>query len=228
MGYPGNFYRLVVEGPGYGPERWSWSLNLAESGGSIVGSVGETVPPAIRAAVTAFHQTTGLISAAAKIDTIKFNPIKPDGKYLFATESVRDLIAPPIQAGSSSNPPPQLTMAVTLLTSRARGRGSRGRFYPPYPVGVLTLGTDGRMIESAAQSMANAAATMVNAINAATDPNNPDVAGLRVVVASDLGNGLFEPVTAVSVGRVVDTLRSRRTSLVEARVGSTVTVSAPP
>jgi hypothetical protein len=38
---------------------------------------------------------------------------------------------------------------------------------------------------------------------------------MRLVVGSPLGAGVFRPITAVAVGRVIDTQRRRRRSLSE-------------
>lgn len=227
VAYPGNFFRLVVEGAGYDPERWSWSLNLARTGVPDFVSPPDRVPPAIEAAVRKFHQTPGMISSRARLDTIKFNAIGPDGRYLASTETVRRDLTNPVSGSGDQNPFPQLALAVTLLTDRARGRGSRGRFYPPYPNFGGLAAVDGLLTTAQSGLFANAAATLVNELNAATDETSIDVEQVRVVVASDLGAGVFAPVTSVQVGRTMDTMRSRRTSLPEQRVPSDVAITTP-
>jgi hypothetical protein len=201
---------------------------MAEPGGSFVGTQDSKVPPDIVAAVKEFHRSSGVSSSAAKLDLIKFNAIGPNGRYIASTLTTRTEVVPPTAGSSSVFPPPQLTIAVTLRTGRARGRGSRGRFYPPYPpVAVAVAEETGQITAAAAQTLGTAAVALIQALNNATSETNPDVGGLRVVVASDLGTGVFEPVTGVEVGRVVDTMRSRRTSLKEDRV-KVEGISPPP
>lgn len=215
MVYPGNFLRLVVEGAGYTGERWSWGLSMGTPAGLSLSGASPSVPAGIVAAVRKYHAVAGVVSPSAKLDLIKFNYIGADGRYVFESESVREEITPPVPGNGAGTPPPQLAICCTLRTAKARGRGSRGRFYSPYPTGAGSVGAvDGRLAANIAKIYADAAATLINDLNA-VDVNDSPAAGMRVIVASDAGPGAFEPVTAVEVGRVVDTMRSRRSSLDE-------------
>jgi hypothetical protein len=99
--------------------------------------------------------------------------------------------------------PLQTALCVTLTTARA-GASGRGRFFLPHR--QMALGVDGLLSVAAADLMADTCKTFVNSVNA--------IASLgQVVVAS--GRGFLTPVTGLRVGRVADTMRSRRKDQIE-------------
>ena len=84
------------------------------------------------------------------------------------------------------------------------------------PSAFATVSTDGRMTASNALGMANGVKTLITSLN-----SRYALVG-RVGVASNAGTGRFEHVTRVSVGRVIDTMRSRRSTQVEDRQEVTI------
>lgn len=104
--------------------------------------------------------------------------------------------------------PAQAALVVSLATARA-GASGKGRFF--LPVGRLALGADGRIDAARAQTFANAAADFIGRINAIGEPVS--------VVSS---KGFSSPVTGVRVGRVIDTMRSRRSDIPEEYVTAPV------
>lgn len=108
----------------------------------------------------------------------------------------------------TSNLPAQIANVVTLRTAAQRGRASSGRFY--YPATGRVVSSDGRLSAATAAAVAVDATTLLNSLNAAL----PD---WQVAVMSSIGTGTTRPVTHVEVGRVLDTMRSRRRSLEEER-----------
>lgn len=215
MPFPAQFLRLQVEGQGVLQERWSWSLSIVpnfEGPGTITAPT--SVPTAIANAVQTFH-TSAPISSTAKLERVKLNLLDVQGRYVSQTTTVEHQYPTPIAGGTTFPAYPFLTAAVTLRTPRRRGPGSNGRFYPPY-IAIDRPNTDGRWTVAQIQGLADAAATMINAINAATD----GVVG----VASEVGTGTFQPCTAVEVGRVADVQRRRKNKLLEEHVPAAVTV----
>lgn len=112
--------------------------------------------------------------------------------------------------------PNQVALAYTLETNSA-GAVGRGRFYLPLPV-AGGLEADGRMSDAVRDAHVTRGKTLVDNLNAASA-----AAGFgRVSVASG-GSALkgilpaLYPVERVGVGRVLDTIRSRRGALPEAR-----------
>ena len=216
--YPNDFYRLVVSGSLHATEEFSFGLSVIPdtnlSGGPLPY---EEVPQGIIDAVTAF-MSSGIISSAAKANLIKFNRIAPNGKYADQGNTVFHEI--PGGVGGSQGPThaPQVAIAVSLGTAKSRGRAARGRFYVPSPNVQLQADT-GAVSTGFAESVRLAAVTLINAVN-------ESVAGHYVGVASEVGTGAFEPVTSVRVGRALDTIRSRRTSIPEAYTADTVIIPA--
>ena len=161
-------------------------------------------------------------SSAARLDYVKLNPIGPDGRYAFDDETIEFRWADgEAQPGPRTPTFPQITCCVSLLTAAQRGRGSRGRFYPP--TGLLDVSaTTGRLNLGSVQTVLDGAQSLLD--NLANQPG-PDLQSPRVVVASDLGTpGPMRNVTAVAVGNVIDTQRRRRNELVEEYQQAVVTI----
>lgn len=81
------------------------------------------------------------ISKAAALEWVKFNLIGSDGKYLFPSNTYFYPAAAhggdtTPSGGSAYMPPWQASTAITLRTTIARGRGSKGRIYPPLSGGM--------------------------------------------------------------------------------------------
>lgn len=202
--------RLVWSGTLFTGESWSCSVHLAGPIGPLVPAT--TFEPAIKAWMT---RPTSHLSGAARLTEIKFNSIDPvTGKYALPTSNNATVF--PDVAGTENSAPGQLSLVVSTRTVLARGRGHAGRFYPPSgnpDSGVSTAA--GQVTVAVAGDCAASASTLLTAINVAT-------ADFRVVVFSKAGQSV-EPVTAVRVGRVYDTMRSRRSSLDENYQSAVVT-----
>lgn len=210
MPYPHPFLRLVVGGDLYSDqEQWTWSLSLIPDNGEQGPSLGPEVPEAVIAACESFHSTPGLISQNARLRWIKLNEIGEDGRYTSADTRRWDDTEGGTPGANGGNIAPQIALAVTLRTAVNRGLASRGRFYVPVPGWGPT--TDGRLSAETANFYTVAATELLNDLNAALPL-------YRVGVVSDRGAGASRPVTYVEVGRVLDTIRSRRTSMPEDHV----------
>lgn len=207
MAYPRPFLRLVCSGTLYGAEAFSYSLSLIPDFASAP-VVPDEVPEGIIDAVTTFHNGSR-IGSQAVLRLIKLNAIGEDGRYLNDSETIYHEVDPGVAGTGNANHPPQVALAISLRTARQRGRAHAGRFY--IPVGQSVAPADGRLSVADATSIAGAATTLISSINA-VDPQ------WNVGVASSVGEGRLQPVTHVRVGRVLDTIRSRRTSLDEGYV----------
>lgn len=194
-------YRLVWGGRLYEAEQWSCSLHVNSPAGLNLAA------STFQAALTAWMGDGGAaINDKAHLDEIKFNEIVPTtGRYALPTTNV--LAQNDIAVGTTQGGAPQLSLVISLRTALPRGRGHAGRFYSP--TGNLGVGSDGRISAVAAAGAAAAGAQLVSSIN--------DVVAVgtgKVVVFSKIAQTVQE-VTSVRVGRVIDTMRSRRTSLSE-------------
>lgn len=161
------------------------------------------------------------LSSGAVLKSVKIASIGPDGKYT----------SPPVEraisaatagavggAGPTTHVTNQTALAVTLLTAGDLGR-VKGRYYLPMP--AAAVGSDGRIGEAQRDNHEALAATFIRNLN-----NEPgiDMLNLQVVVASQgrrNKDGSVRlpprnyPVTAVAVGRVLDTQRRRRNKVRE-------------
>lgn len=204
MTYPHPFLRLVVSGSLYDTETFAWSLAFIQN--TTTPTAPAEVPPALISALTTFWQQSGGISAFAKIRSVKLNLIGEDGRYA-NQQTVEYEPDPPIGGSAQVTIAPQLALVVSLGTAFRRGRAHAGRFYLPLP--GTGLGTDGRLPANFTGTLAQTSRVMLDEFNTALGPD------WRVGVVSDLGTGNAHRVTHVRVGRVLDTLRSRRSSLNE-------------
>lgn len=204
MPITGNLMRLQIGGELNGNEEWSTGVFMHNIGGTAPHAV-DFVP-----AVTAFFQNANLRwPGSAFLEFVKFNEIAPlTGKYALPVSDTA-LITPRIGAGGGLRGPGQCAVVISTRTAIPRGRGHAGRMYIPVGVGGSTtiVESDGRMTSTTADEMANAGAAFIQALNAVQ-------ASCFVVIFSKLAQTVTA-VTGVRVGRVVDTMRSRRTSLNE-------------
>lgn len=202
MTYAAPFLRLVLSGTLHTVEGFSFGVSLISDGSGV------EAPAEVPAGVVTAAQTlmTGaIISGAADLDTIKLNLIGTDGRYA-GDNTVMHEFAPPVGGTYTATNAPQVAIAVSLDTAARRGLATRGRFYLPTPVPVVK--EDGRIDAASATAFATAATTFLQSVSAA-------LPGWIPGVVSNVGAGAQRPVTNVRVGRVYDTIRSRRTSLPE-------------
>lgn len=213
MTYANPFLRLVFGGPLFTVEEWSCSLALIEEEpGGEHPAYPETVPQGVIDAVTAFI-VSGLISSDAKLGWIKLNPIGTDGRYM-TNQTVRWDDATPAAGTGNTGYIPQTALVVSLQTGFARGYAHSGRFYLPVP--DVYPAADGVVAEATITPYVTAATTFLEALNTA-------LTGFRVGVVSNVGTGAEREVTNVRVGRVLDTMRSRRTKIPETyAIGATL------
>lgn len=156
----------------------------------------------------AFHASVGArIGNSARLLLVKVANIGSNGKYL-SDPRFRDVNVPGAGPNQITHAP-QVALGVSLVTAR-RGATGRGRFYLPLPSTIVT--TAGVIQATEALEVATAVQTwFANLHNIpGLDPANVP----RVTIASS--KGYNSDVTGVRVGVALDTIRSRRTSLVEA------------
>lgn len=231
MAYPGFFHRIVCIGSLYGTESFNFTLNMVPTENPAdVEEVTETLATDVRTRVETWFKATsapaapGIITRAQLLE-VKVNRINAQG--LYADNEVHTIPVSTTTAGQAAgNIASQLALAVTLRTARERGRGSRGRFYLP-PLGMFSsLGTDGRLTTAQAAQMAASAKSLIESINLTYWSRDGGLrTAMMVGVASNIGAGIFEAATRIEVGRVPDTIRSRRSSLAEDHQEVTI---APP
>lgn len=224
MVYPSPFHRFVAIGSLYS-DIFNFTLSIVpvpSTGTLDVGPVDDELLADVAARVSTWFSAatpTGAgIGPGAKLTSIKLNRIGPDGHYV--DDSKEHIYPTPISpVGTGSAMPAQSAIAVTLRTAIPRGRGSRGRFFLPVPVLAQTVqSSDGRLTIAQATAQANGAKALVDSLNVAyASWQSGDSSRGRVGVASDIAGGRFAVATSIEVGRVIDTIRSRRSKLDEDR-----------
>lgn len=159
----------------------------------------------------AFHGSAGPnISAVARLTEVKLAKIGPLGKYLLDPFIIA-VDQPGGNPGGLSQAP-QVAWAMSMGSAR-RGPTGKGRFYIPLP-NVTPNSADGKVDAVAANNANNALKIFLDNLN-----NTPGVDGQapKVVIASR--KGYNSDVTTCRVGRVLDTVRSRRQAVGESYVG---------
>lgn len=143
---------------------------------------------------------------------VKFNKIATTGKY--ANPTTYEAQHTPVRGTSSTGMlPPQNSLVLSFTTAVNRGRASKGRiFLPPMTTNVVDF--DGRIKPLFQTPMLTAAKTWLTNLN-----NWPGIDGvtginLQAAIVSSV-DGSHRPITGLRLGRVIDTHRSRRRSMVE-------------
>lgn len=203
-------------GAGPGVERFQYSLNLARgqngSGGVPGLQPNQTAWNDFAEDLRAFHGSAALsLHPLAVLEEVKFARIGADGKYTEDPVIVNVADTPgggPTDVTVTQMVLPQSALAVSLTTPR-RGPSGKGRFYLPMP--VIGLTTNLQVQDVQRDQIQARVAQLIGDLG-----NQPgfDVLDLQVVVAST--KGYNTSVTGVRVGRVLDTIRSRRRSIDEA------------
>jgi hypothetical protein len=188
-------------------EQWSFGLSFAHDDGSPVDITAGTAAADLDGYGHTFLNAVG--SSSQKQTLTKVANIGADGHYTGPPQThgrawgggTGDLIYPP-----------QIALVVSTRSSPADFPRTRGRFYVPGPNVALDTAT-GTISAADATMVANAAKALIDSINA-----DFIAAPGHVVIASAKGAGRNAIVHDVRVGRVLDTVRSRRRSMDEAYV----------
>lgn len=219
MGYPAPFHKLVMIGDLY-TDVFNVTLSMIPVGGGALPAVTQSLVDAVGVYCADWFNngigtapSTGIgIFNVAKLTSVKLNRIGTDGRYV--DPETREYVLPvPVSGTNVGTPPPQLSLAATLRGPNERARAGKGRMFFPVSVSAAGVGADGRITAVQAKNYASGVYALLTGIN--------DVyltAGVTAVagIASKTGAGAFQAMGSVSCGRVVDTIRSRRSALDEA------------
>lgn len=203
-----------------GDEEWSCSLRMANNftGDTPISfpaaeDVQEWVDGAVKDAVLAYHTRGDThISSGVKLTFCKANIVKMDGHYL-SPISHEHLFTPTAGGGGAGVHPNQVALVVSLLTGLARGSAHRGRYFLPMP-NLAVDQTDGLIGEAYALDVATSTRTFLEALSDTPGVDTSSTVNV-VVMSRKSGAPATHKVTAIEVGRVLDTQRRRRRSLPE-------------
>lgn len=152
----------------------------------------------------------------------KLAVIKQDGHYAGAP-SIYEGNRPGSYSGGFPVPP-QLAWAITLGTGKSFGMAQKGRMYWPVPTNAaqLLMPTTGQTDIGYTNSYRTAIINALTAVEGEITTVNVSVSAAVMSSSGGKSNpagvGTTNYVTEVSLGRVLDTQRSRRTNLDEAPV----------
>lgn len=199
-------FRLAFGGSLFTTEQWVCRLNVTSSTTLLTDAEADTSMAGLVAAISDFVASADtLLGTAVALEYVKFNRITPTGHYATPSTSRTTLIDPALNGAGSSNMPPQVAIAVSLLTDSTRGKAHRGRIYLPCLVSQISGA--GLIGSSGLSLLTPRAHTLIAAVNAALPSPN------AVSVLSSTGEA--KHVTGIAVGKVYDTQRRRRRSLRE-------------
>lgn len=218
MAYPAPFHRLVLIGSLYA-DTWNTTLSMIPTGGGPLPAVSDELLEDVALAVGDWFNNpfggaspTGIgIIDRCNLSSVKLNRIGADGKYMDA-ETKEHVFPTPIVGPTSVSIAPQLTLAATLRGSNERARAGRGRMYLPPSTAITGLNSDGRVLVNDALAHVKGFHFLLGMLN---DVYTSAGVGAVAGIASKTGTGAFQAVVQSSVGRVIDTIRSRRNKLDE-------------
>lgn len=166
--------------------------------------------PVQNAISTWFSSADTRLSSSVTLDLVKFAAITTTGKY----SGNASLWEPSGVAGAnSSRLHPTTTSYVVSLRTGQRGPKGRGRFYAPGP--AIPIGLDWRFDTSDIPVAANAAETMIAALQTAIGNavKSSNAAVVKLVVASKSNNSY--PVTTVEIDAIPANVSRRKNQLAE-------------
>ena len=210
----GVLFKLVMGGPLADGEQWACSIHLmnANPGSTQVDLALAMIDTPVLAW---FDRSESATNPSARLGFIKLNQIiKSTGLYTDGNAAHTIFIDPVHVPGApAGSTPPELTSAITWHTDLARGKGSKGRIYPPNgfsPGGVAHLDQNGYLDDIRALALAQSARTLLQDLNELE-------AGLQCVVWSHVGQ-FGQKIERVSCGKVIDVQKRRRNRLNEQRI----------
>lgn len=202
---------LYLQWGGKLPSGEQWSCGVRMIRGTGVERDPFSMLTAATNAVKAMHQDANLqIGAGAKLSSVKLNVILPSGHYEGDGSNVAILADLPGGGPATQKYPNQIALCVSLLTGFSRGSAHRGRFYLPLP--CYTLDSAGLISAGSVDVAKPVIATFVGALNAI---HESWVVG---VCSRKAGAPAERAVLDWKIGRVYDTQRRRRKSMLEAYV----------
>ena len=218
MAYPKQFIKFSFGGELPGGETWTNSLNLEylflDENNIVDDAMLDNWLNDMTLALETFYTAMDpYISGYTSLTWSKVAIIGTDGKYTRAPAS-RPIVG---QSGGSgvNQMPNQVALVLSMQTDVWGKRAKNGRIYL---AGLsMSLDDSGRIIVSEQQAIVGIFRKFIEDLNEAA---SRWVFPGHVVVASAVGAGQIEPVARVRVGRVLDTIRSRRTSQEEAYVSA--------
>jgi len=212
MAYPSTHYLLSFGGTLKGEESWTMGLRIIGLG-ALDQNGEEAVLADYVAALESAWGTQVVTGQGTRLTWAKLNQIGIDGKYTKSWTNLHEWDLPGVSApGAGSMKPNQITMVVSLTTNTSRGLAHAGRLYFPAP--GADIQADGRVSVAHQGDQLASAKAFIDTLNNASDGS--------IIIASKVREGAQHTVTGVRIGRVLDTMRSRRSSMKEEHLPATL------
>lgn len=201
---------LIRWGGTLGEDTWSCGMRFMQTAGNVSNDqwASDNLEDCADAVRDFFTAAGSMHNGLATLGWVKVNGILANGHYEAPNAPHLKEFVPPVNPYSAANHAPQLALCATLRTAVKRGRAHSGRIYVPTMMDNVT--DDGRLPGTTCAELATATVDLIETLNAL-----PGGAGNgRVSVFSPLER-LYNFVTAVEVGDVVDTQQRRRRQIKE-------------
>ena len=198
------------------PEQWSFGCHFTRTNtGAPDAGIGDIDQSAVTAAaVTLMQGGASSMSSAAKMVDWRAYVIGTDGK-MEGNPLFVDVSGESAAGGAAVRYPPQIALVATLV-GPDRGPGRFGRMYLPGP--AEGIAADHRLSTGAAAGYADQVTQFLKSVSDAIDMQVAEVSSSGVNVSAGGGaGGTLQVIDHVEVGRVLDTLRTRRNALLEDR-----------
>lgn len=200
-------YLVTFSGTLYSSEIFSHTLAVDSTGLSNAGEVLDMAVPLLEDVMTDSSAWGGLLDSTTVYTEVSVAQINLTTGHV-GVASRADVDLPGDSGGISGgvNMPPQIAICVSLTAGTyASGKTVRGRFYIPGP--LLQMDTQGRFNTAQQAAALKGAGDLVFGFNNETELTAPQV--------WSRADGTTHTVETVRVGRIADTVRSRRNSLPE-------------
>lgn len=211
--------RVTIIGTyGGGVEEWSTGFWMGEEGADAELPT-QAAADAIRSLwYTFFVAPQSQISNRWESTLVKMSSVGTDGKSS-AADTIYSAFAGNCKGVATSFFPPQIALAATMTTGKARGVGSKGRMYIP---GVsMAVEYNGTILSGAINGLRDQFKTFLDGVNASTAVPNIVVVASHGSINKDgtpkIGGSapITKAVTGVKIGNVYDTQRRRRNGISE-------------
>lgn len=208
-------FRFTVRGEFTGtPEEWSFGMHFSrDSDGAPDAHLSDVDEGAVTTAVTAFFAGgESRIGTNCKVTDWRMYEIDTTN-HMVGDPLIHIMTGTPVTGGSSPKYPPQVACVITTV-GPDRGPARFGRFYLPT---AATIAADARVSIVDATAIVEASSTFMKDVSNAIDMEFPaSSSGLNI---SQIGGaGAKQIIDHLECGRVLDTLRNRRKSLLEEKV----------
>jgi hypothetical protein len=212
-------FRFTVRGVFVGtPETWSFGMHFSRDNpaGSDAQINNIDVDQVTGAIYTFFGAIDSKIPQNCEVSDWRMYVIGTNNR-LEGNPLVEDVSASHIKGQGTVAYPPQIAIKVTTVGAN-RGPGKFGGFYLPTMMPVVS--TDLRVTAQNATNLAESCSTFMKSVSNQIDLEGPLQSSAGLNISQSGPAGARQEIDHIEVGRVLDTLRNRRKSMVEDRVST--------